>query len=114
MGSGSSLAPLLAECTAEGAEDLVAISTLRHPKMVWGQGVADQACFAEALGALWEKGCSIDWKAYHSGERYIKVKHTIKETVYACCACLRHKYLLIDRKMLAQLLSCLASCLPLS
>ena len=73
VGSGSSLAPLLAECAAEGAADLATVSTLRHPKVKWEEGLADQTVFAEALGALWERGCNLDWKHYHAAERYIKL-----------------------------------------
>lgn len=85
VGSGSSLAPLLAECRAPGAADLSTISTLRHPKVAWEKGVADQQCFGEALASLWERGCALDWRAYHAGERYIKLQlptYAFAEEVY--------------------------------
>jgi acyl transferase domain-containing protein len=85
VGSGSSLAPLLAECRAPGAADLSTISTLRHPKVAWEKGGADQQCFGEALASLWERGCALDWRAYHAGERYIKLQlptYAFAEEVY--------------------------------
>ena len=54
VGSGSSLAPLLAECTADGASALSVLSTLRHPREDWAGGAADERVFADALCGLWE------------------------------------------------------------
>ena len=73
VGSGSSLAPLLAECTHANAEQLRTLTTLRHPKVHYADGLPDQESLGETLGALWEGGAQIDWKAYHRGERYIKL-----------------------------------------
>ena len=41
VGSGSSLAPLLAECTHANAEQLRTLTTLRHPKVHYADGLAD-------------------------------------------------------------------------
>ena len=73
IGAGSSLAPLLAECQAAGADELQPLATLRHPKVPFSEGAADAEAFGEALGGLWEAGASVDWRAYHGGERYLKL-----------------------------------------
>ena len=73
LGSGSTLAPLLAECTHADAEQLRPIPTLRHPKVSFDAGLADQQVFGEALGSLWEAGAPVKWGAYHDGERYVKL-----------------------------------------
>ena len=51
VGSGSSLAPLLAEATSPAAQDLTIVSTLRHPKIDHAEGMADQLVYGEALYA---------------------------------------------------------------
>ena len=73
LGSGSTLAPLLAECTHANADQLRPISTLRHPKVAYAGGRADQEVFGEAVGTMWESGASVSWSAYHASERYIKL-----------------------------------------
>ena len=73
VGSGSSLAPLLAEATSPTAADLSIISTLRHSKIDHAEGMADQLVFGEALGGLWEAGVPVAWGSYNRGERYIKL-----------------------------------------
>ena len=68
VGGGGALAPLLAEGTADGADGLRTLGSLRHPRVPFDEGRADQRVFAEALGALWEAGVPVDWRAHHAHE----------------------------------------------
>jgi len=54
VGSGESLAPLLAECDAPGAAELMPLATLRHPRVPFAEGGPDAETFAAALCALWQ------------------------------------------------------------
>ena len=95
VGSGSSLAPLLAEATSPTAADLSIISTLRHSKIDHAEGMADQLVFGEALGGLWEAGVPVAWGSYNRGERYIKLAlptyalHAFGSTTTRRCTCAR-------------------------
>ncbi|KAL3928627.1 MAG: hypothetical protein SGPRY_002309 [Prymnesium sp.] len=55
IGAGSSLFPLLSECTAPNADALWPLPTLRHPREPFAAGVADAEAFGSALAALWEQ-----------------------------------------------------------
>lgn len=73
VGSGSSLAPLLAESDAGGASQLRSLPTLRHPRVNWADGAADSEVFAEALCSLWSEHVPVDWTAYYAQQKYVRV-----------------------------------------
>ncbi|HET7504169.1 MAG TPA: type I polyketide synthase, partial [Kofleriaceae bacterium] len=63
VGPGRSLTTFAGQHPAWSPER-TAVCSVRHP----GDARADGKVLAEALGAVWSAGASVDWAAYHAGE----------------------------------------------
>lgn len=72
LGSGGSLAPLLAECQAAGASDLTLLPTLRQPRLAAADGIPDAQAFTTTLCALWEAGVPL--RLAPAETRYARVR----------------------------------------
>ncbi|MET0248500.1 MAG: SDR family NAD(P)-dependent oxidoreductase, partial [Sphingobium sp.] len=68
IGPGRSMASLARQHPDRARQQPVA-SSLRHPD----QAVADDAFWLEAVGQLWAAGVEIDWDAYWSGEKRLRL-----------------------------------------
>jgi len=87
VGPGRTLCSLVGKCL-EGVEPaarpLVA-QTMRHPK---DNSLADSEVFLGMLGRLWTAGVDVDWNAFHTGERQLKVRsqlEIVKVFVFTLC-----------------------------
>jgi acyl transferase domain-containing protein/non-ribosomal peptide synthetase component F/acyl carrier protein len=83
LGSGGSLAPLLAECQADGAAELTLLPTLRQPRLAAADGTPDALAFTTALCALWE--ADVPLRLAPADARYTRVRlptHPFEQAVH--------------------------------